>query len=281
MLIDAHAHLNFPAFEEDLEEVIKRTLEGNVWVINIGTNYQSSKRAVEIAENHKEGIFATVGLHPINLETGLVKLKKDSSEEADFENDFDFEKYKSLAISKKVVAIGEIGLDFYYKPKTAGKKEVFKEKQKELLLKELTLAKELNLPVIFHCRMAHQDLLEILKLKIKNQKSKTTGLIHGFVGKEQELEGYLNLGYYIGFNGIIFKKIEGINFEENIKKTPLEKIILETDSPYLAPPEKEGQRNEPLHLKYVLKKVSQIKGLSQEELARVTTQNAKTFFGIK
>lgn len=243
MLIDAHAHLNFPAFGEDREEVIKRALESNIWVINIGTNYQSSKQAVEIAENHKEGIFATVGLHPINLETGLIKLKKDSSEEADFENDFDFEKYKSLAISKKVVAIGEIGLDFYYKPKTAKKKEIFKEKQKELLLKELTLAKELNLPVIFHCRMAHQDLINFF-LKNPDLRPKEA-LAHGFVGKEQELESYLNLGYYIGFNGIIFKKIEGINFEENIKKTPSEKIILETDSPYLAPRKKKVKETNP------------------------------------
>lgn len=278
MLIDAHAHLNFPDFEPDLEEVIKGALEGGVWIINVGTNYQSSRLAVEIAESHKEGIFAAVGLHPINLKTPLVKIKSDQEPES-FEKEFEVKNYKQLAKSKKVVAIGEIGLDYYWKPKTQRKKEAFKELQKDLLKRELSLAKEMELPVIFHCRMAHLDLIDFL---VKNESLRPEkALAHGFVGNEQELENYLNLGYYIGFNGIIFKKIEGIRFEENIKKTPLEKIILETDCPYLAPPEKEGQRNEPLYLKYIAQKVSQVKGLDQEELARVSTQNAKTLFGIK
>jgi TatD DNase family protein len=279
MLIDAHAHLNFPAFKKDLDEVIKRTLENNIWIINVGTNYQSSKRAVEIAAKYKEGVFATVGLHPINLETGLVKIKSEQGEKEIFEKEFEAKKYQELARSEKVVALGEIGLDYYWKPKTRIKKELFKELQADLLKKELSLAKEMGLPVIFHCRMAHQDLIDFL---LKNPDLRPEkALAHGFVGNQQELESYLNLGYYIGFNGIIFKKIEGISFEENIKKTPLGKTILETDCPYLSPPEKEGQRNEPLYLKYILKKVSQIKGVDQGELARVTTQNAKTFFGIK
>jgi len=199
MLIDTHAHLNFSAFDKDRNEVIRRCLEENIWTINIGTNYETSKKGVEISNKYKNGVFATVALHPINLETGLIKRKIDEFEGKHFEEEFDFKKYKNLALgknldfrsaqikglakpstraklgaglvphrnevsgagAKKVVAIGEIGLDYYYKPKTKKKLELFKEKQKDLFLKELTLAKELNLPVILHCRMAHQDLIEV------------------------------------------------------------------------------------------------------------------------
>ena len=150
------------------------------------------------------------------------------------EENFDYEKYKELGSkSEKVVAIGEIGLDYYWKPKTKGKLELFKEKQKEVLFQQLNLAKELNLPVIFHCRMAHKDLIQFLK---ENKETRPPAAVaHGFVGNAEELKEYLNFGYYIGFNGIIFKKIEGIDFEENIRQTPLERILIETDCPYLTP----------------------------------------------
>ena len=139
MLIDTHAHLNFNGYKGDFEEVIKRTLDNNVWVINVGSQYETSKKAVEIAEKYPEGIFAAIGLHPIHLETGLVKIKNDEEEvEVNTKEEvFDYEKYKELARSPKVVAIGEIGLDYYYRPKTKRKLELFKEKQKKALLKQL------------------------------------------------------------------------------------------------------------------------------------------------
>jgi len=279
MLIDTHAHLNFNAYKEDAEKVIRRSLDNDVWMINIGTNYQTSKKAVEIAQKYEKGVLAAIGLHPIHLETGLVKAKIDK-EEINFkaaEEEFDYEKYKKLAQSPKVVAIGEIGLDYYYKPKTKRKLELFKEKQKEALLKQLEVAKELNLPIIFHCRMAHQDLIEILSenLDLKPQKA----VAHGFVGNSEELQKYLNFGFYIGFNGIIFKSIEEINFEENIKNTPLDKILIETDCPYLTPPQVEG-RNEPIYVKYVVEEIAKIKNISYEEISEITTENAKRLFRI-
>ena len=280
MFVDTHAHLNFNAYKDDAEEVIKRILANNIWIINIGTNYETSKKAVEIAYRYEKGVYTAIGLHPIHLETGLVKIKNDKEEiEVETkEEKFDYKKYKNLAKSEKVVAVGEIGLDYYYKPKTKRKLELFKEKQKEALLQQLNLAKELNLPVIFHCRMAHQDLIEILSenSEIKPQKA----VAHGFVGNLEELQKYLNFGFYIGFNGIIFKIIEGINLEENIKKTPLDKIVIETDCPYLAPPPFENQRNEPLYLKYIAGKIAQIKNLSYEEISEITTENAKKLFKI-
>ena len=144
MLIDTHSHLNFRAFENDLDEVIGRCFAENIWVINIGTNYSTSKKAAEIAEKYKEGIYAAIGLHPIHLGTDLIKIRTDPDEggfTAKGEN-FDTPKYKGLAQSPRAVAIGEIGLDYYYLPETDGKIKLFKQEQKKLLLKQLELAKK-------------------------------------------------------------------------------------------------------------------------------------------
>ncbi|MBU3934475.1 TatD family hydrolase, partial [Patescibacteria group bacterium] len=202
MLIDTHAHLNFSAYKRNLEEVIKRVVDENVWIINVGSKYETSKKALEIALRYKEGFYAAVGLHPIHAAPGLVKIKTDP-DEGDFitsGEDFDMGKYKELALSEKVVAIGEIGLDYYYRPKTKKKIEELKNKQKEVFKKQLGIAKELNLPVIFHCRMAHQDLTDILK---ENKGIK--GVVHCFTGTLKEAEKYMEMGFYIGLNGIIFK----------------------------------------------------------------------------
>jgi len=262
MLIDTHAHLNFSAYKNDTNEVTQRSLKNNVWMINVGSQYSTSKKAVEIAEKYFQGVYAAIGLHPIHAQDGFKK-----------------EEYQKLAQSKKVVAIGEIGLD--YKVEYL----FFKKKQKEIFLEQLDLAKKLNLPVIFHCRMAHQNLIEILKSQIQNYKSQTNskfkiqnsklrGVIHCFTGNWKEAEQYLEMGFYLGFNGIIFK----LNLDEIIKKTPINKILLETDCPYLTPPEFIQQRNEPLSVKYIAEKVAKIKNLSFNEIVIKTTQNAKTLF---
>jgi len=279
MLIDTHAHLNFAAYKEDLGEVVKRSLENDIWVINIGSQYTTSKRAVDIAQDYPEGIYAAVGLHPLHLNEGLVKVKIDK-EEVSFnsrEEEFYYEKYKELAENKKVVAIGEVGFDYYYKPKTKKRLELFKEKQKEVATKQLKLAKELNLSVIFHCRVAHKDLISLLREKPELKPERAVA--HGFVGNSEELRQYLEIGLSIGFNGIIFKNIEGIDFEENIKNTPLDRILLETDCPYLTPPQEEG-RNEPIYVKHIAEKIAKIKNLSYEETVKTTTKNAKNLFNI-
>ena len=277
MLIDTHAHLNFNAYRNDADEVIRRSLKNGIWMINVGTQYDTNKKAIELAQNYKEGVYAAVGLHPIHLETGLVKIKNDT-EEIELktkEEGLDYEKYKELAQNPKVVAVGEIGLDYYWKPKTKRKLELFKERQKEVLIKQLKLAKELNLSVIFHCRMGHKDLIKTLS--DNTEVRPLQAVAHGFVGNSEELQGYLDFGFYIGFNGIIFKNIEGIDFRENIKKTPLDKILIETDCPYLTPPQVEG-RNEPLYVRYVAEEVAKIKNMSFNELTKTTTENAKNLF---
>lgn len=282
MLIDSHAHLNFKVFEKDLAKVIKRSLDNDVWLINVGSNYQTSKRAVEISQKYEKKVFAAIGLHPLNIiqksksKSQNERLKSKNLEEI-LEVNFDYEKYKELGKSGKVVAIGEIGLDYYYKPKTKKKLAEFKEKQKELFLKQLDLAKELNLPVIFHCRQGHQDLLEILQ---RPALCKLSGVVHCFTGNWQRAQQFLEMGFYLGFNGIIFKKIEGIDFIEIIRKTPLERILIETDCPYLTPPQIEEKRNEPLFLKYIAQKIAEIKNESFEKIAEITTKNAKNLFKI-
>ena len=226
MLIDTHAHLNFNIYKNDTDEVIRRSLDNNVWMINVGSNYETSKKAVEIAQKYEKGVYATIGLHPIHLpsplfrkegakvemkanfqegklhrlETGLVKIKNDT-EEVEVktrEEEFDYEKYKELAKSERVMAIGEFGLDYYWRPKTTKKKELFKQKQKDLLLKQLELAKELNLPAIFHCRMAHDDLIKILNTRYIIQNTRPRGVVHCFTGTWEQAEDYMRMGFYLG-----------------------------------------------------------------------------------
>jgi TatD DNase family protein len=272
MMIDTHAHLNFNAYKDDSKEVIDKTLKKNIWMINVGSQYSTSRRAVEIAEKYKEGVYAAIGLHPIHLSEGIFKTKVDQEEIAfkTKDEDFDYEQYKELAKSKKVVAIGEIGMDYWYRPKTKIKLEEFKSKQKEIFLKQLELAKELNLPVVLHCRVAYNDMMQSLK---EFNYPDLKGVAHCFVGSWQETQEYLNMGFYLGFNGIIFK----LDLDEVIEKTPLDKILLETDCPYLTPSPMEG-RNEPIYLKYIAEKIAKIKNISIEKLEDITTQNAKTLF---
>lgn len=256
-------------------------------MINVGTQYDTSKKAIEIAQEYPQGVYAAVGLHPSHLETGLIKMKNDKKEIEEETNEecFDREKYKELAKSDKVVAIGEFGLDYYYRPKTAGEKELFKQKQKEVLLKHLDLVQELNLPAIFHCRSAHDDLINILDIRYKIENAKIKGVIHCFTGNWEQAEKYMKMGFYLGFNGIIFK----LNLDEIIKKTPLDKILIETDCPYLTPlpavasAEADATsltRNEPSYVKYVAEKIALIRKSSFEEVAETTAQNAQKLFEI-
>jgi TatD DNase family protein len=253
MLIDTHAHVNFRAFDHDFDEVIKRSLGEDVWMINVGSKYETSKKAVEIAQSYNNGVFAAIGLHPIHAK----------------DEEFDVERYKKLALSgsegsDKVVAIGEIGLDKF---KDYGS---FLKEQKEVFLKQLDLAKELNLPVIIHCRMAHEDLLDILK------NYNLSGVIHCFTGTWEEAKKYLDLGFYIGINGIIYKR----DLKEVIEKVPLEKIFIETDCPYLTPPQAESERNEPIFVRYIAKDIARIRGIDFKTVSQTTFQNAADLFNI-
>ncbi len=281
MIIDTHSHLNFNAFKDDSEEVIKKTLDDNIWIINVGTKYETSQKAIEIAEKYGEGVYAAIGLHPIYAAAEFMKVKTDP-DEGEFlihEQDFNKEKYKRLALSgsRRVVAIGEIGLDYYYKPKTTGKLVQFKEKQKQIFLEQLDLARELNLPVILHCRMAHDDVIEILlNYSLPTTNYKLIGVIHCFTGTLEQAQKYIEMGFYIGINGIIFK----FNIDEVIKNISLDKIVVETDCPYLTPAPEGNKRNEPIFIKHTIQKIADLKNISFDEVCQKTTQNARKLFDI-
>lgn len=280
MIIDTHAHLNFNAFKNDADEVIRRSLDNGVFMVNVGSKFETSKRAIELAEKYPAGVFAAIGLHPIHATPDFKKNREEASEGGPLAAGeiFDIEKYKELAKSKKVVAIGEIGLDYYYKPKTNVRIQDFKNKQKEIFVTQLELAKELDFPVIFHCRMAHQDMIDTLKLFTNSHEkvSSIRGVVHCFTGSWEEAQKYMAMGFYIGINGIIFK----LPMDEVIKKIPLDKILVETDCPYLTPLEVGAERNEPIFVKYVIKKIAELKGISDKEVAEKTFDNAKELFGI-
>ena len=198
------------------------------------------------------------------------------------EEEFSYEKYKELGQSKKVVAIGECGLDYYYEPKSKEKRQAERLKQKSTLAQQIKLAYELDLPIIFHCRKAHEDLLEFLK----SHQGKIRGVIHCYTGDLKQAEQFYNLGLYFGFNGLIFKDVPALPSPKDIiESIPLERIVLETDSPYLIPPQAiagsdPAMRNEPLFVKYVAEEIARIKGISIDEVASVTTGNAKSLFSL-
>lgn len=296
MFVDTHGHVNFSAFKNDVKEVLARTLENNIWLIMPGSQFSTSKRAVEMAEQYQEGVYAAIGLHPTHLSekrrVDVLEVQSESTKGEEwmtFETqaeEFLYDKYKELGQSKKVVAIGECGLDYYYEPKNREKRDAQRRKQKATLALQLKLADELNLPVIFHCRKAHDDLIEVLNTKYKIQNTKLRGVVHCYTGDLKQAEKFYELGLSFGFNGLIFKDVPALpSPKEIIAALPLERIVVETDSPYLVPPQAiagsdPAMRNEPLFVKYVAEEIARIKGMSVEEVASATTANAKSLFNL-
>lgn len=280
---DTHTHANFNVFKNDSQEVIERALKNGVWLVNVGSQASTSKRAVEIAQNYQEGVYAAVGLHPSHLE----------------DEDFDEKFYLELAKNEKTVAIGECGLDYYRVNSEKGIVNSEKEKQKEVFIKHIELANKIKKPLIIHCRAqrdfnpaqrdvadAHDDLLEILNSKFQILNS-PAGIMHFFTGDYEQAKQYIDLGFYISFSGVITfppradQLLAGANYEELVKKLPLEKILIETDAPYAAPIPYRGQRNEPSYVIEVAKKIAEIKNISLNKVEQQTTENAKVVFGLK
>ncbi|MCP6726850.1 MAG: TatD family hydrolase [Patescibacteria group bacterium] len=290
MLIDTHGHVNFNAFKEDAKKVLENTLKNNIWVIMPGSQLSTSERAVRIAEEYKEGVYAAVGIHPIHLGKRRVDSLEVESEESSEESwrtfetraeEFDLESYRLLAKSKKTVAIGEVGLDYYYQPKGKARRSEMKVNQLKILQQQVELALELNLPVIFHCRVAHDDLIAFIGDIQKQHKGVLRGVIHSYTGTKEQADKFMELGMYIGLNGLIFKDVAALPDPiEVISHISLERIVLETDSPYLTPPQSLTERNEPLNVRYVAERVAEIKKFRVEEIAKATTQNAKNLFSL-
>ncbi len=258
-LIDSHCHPQSSQYDKDRDEVIKRTLDGGVQMICVGTDLEMSRKAIELAGKYG-GIWATVGLHPND----------------NLDEDFDERTYEELLKKDNVVAMGEIGLDYYRTAEPEDQKF-----QKERFIKQLELANKLSKPIILHCRdskagstgKAYPQMADILK----NGYAKNGGVVHSYTGSLEEAKQFLNLGLYLGFNGIVtFTR----QYDEIVKYAPLDRILLETDAPYLTPEPYRGKRNEPLYIVEVAKKIAELKKKTMEEVAETTTQNTKKLFAL-
>jgi len=283
--IDIHAHTNFKAFDEDRDEVINRALEDNTWIINIGTQYDTSKKAVEMTNEYGEGVYSTIGLHPIHTSASYhdeAELGESGKEFTSRGEIFDKEKYKELISLGKVVGIGECGLDYYH----LSIDDI--EKQKTAFIGQIELANELGLPLMLHVRNnntdkihnAYFDVYELIKKYSKLDGPK--GVSHFFAGSVEDMKRFIEIGVYISFAGpITYKpKPEICDYISVIKETPLNMILADTDSPYVSPAPHRGKRNEPIFIKEIVKKIAEIKGLNEEEVAAQIMLNAKKLFNI-
>ena len=257
-LFDSHCHLDDKAYSKDIAQVIERAHRNGVaQMMTVGVNRKTAARAVSLAESHP-GIYASVGFHP--HDAGQC-----NSEVLNF--------LTQLAKSPKVKAWGEIGLDYnrMYSPRTD---------QEGWLIRQLEIANELGLPIIFHERDSHGRFLEILEMHLKKEQ---TGVIHCFSGTSTELQRYLSLGFYIGITGILTLKERGANLRKMLPQIPAERLLVETDAPYLTPaPEKNRtRRNEPAFVKSVLLKLAEVRNEDSAELAEIVWENTCRLYNIE
>jgi len=301
MLIDAHTHTQFAAFKGDYKEVIRRALKAGVSIINVGTQRDTSRRAVEVAHEFEEGlpaeasakagVYATVGLHPIHTEksyhdvqelgspsTGSGQTLKGLEGFASRGEEFDYDYYKKLAQDPKVVAIGECGLD-YYRLGISDQGLGARNLQRKVFLEQVTLAKELNKTLMIHCRPskgtddAYEDLLPL----ITNYQLLITKVVHFYVGSLAITKKLVEAGFYFTFGGVItFAR----DYDEVIKYIPLDRILTETDAPYVAPEPYRGKRNEPAYVIEVVEKLAEIKSVSYDKIVEATAENARKVFRL-
>lgn len=255
MLFDSHAHLGDKQFADDLDAVLKRAAENGVSnILNVGYDLNASRISVELAHRY-ENIYAAVGIHPHDA----MSVTEDT-----------IAQLRRLAGHAKVLALGEMGLDYYrdLSPRIV---------QQEIFCSQISLAKELRLPIIVHDREAHQDTVDMLK---REDADKVGGILHCFSGSWQVAKQVLDLGFYISLAGpVTFKNAR--RPQEIAKLVPVDRLLIETDCPYLAPQPRRGKRNEPGYVRYVAEHIAQLKKMPLEELAHITTLNAKTVLGLE
>lgn len=254
MLFDTHAHLNATQFNEDVEQVIERArAEGVSHIVVVGFDRPTIERAMELADQYSF-IYAAVGWHPVDA----VHM-----------TDEDLSMIERLAAHPKVVALGEMGLDYYWDQSP-------KDIQKEVFRKQIRLAKKVKLPIIIHNRDATADIVHILQ---EEQAAEVGGVMHCFSGSIEVARQCMDMNFYISFGGpVTFKNAK--KPKEVAKEIPLDRLLIETDCPYLTPHPFRGKRNEPSYVKYVAEAIAELKGLSFEEVAQKTSDNAKRLFGI-
>ena len=254
MLFDTHAHMNDPAFDADREEILENLPANGVgFMLNAGCSLESSRDCVAMAEKYGH-VFASVGSHP------------DSADEV---NEEVIEEYRKLCqLHPKVRAIGEIGLDYYYE-------DIPRETQKKAFILQMELARELKMPVIIHERDAHQDGMDIVR-----QFPDVKGVFHCYSGSAEMARQLVNMGWYIGFTGVLtFKNAR--KAVETATSIPLDRIVIETDCPFMSPEPFRGRRNDPTRVRFVAEKLAELRGISTEEAIAITTANAKKLYRIE
>ena len=274
MLFDSHTHLNLAAFDNDRDELIPKYLKLGIFLVNVGTCFQTSEVAINLA-NKYQNCWASIGLHPSHTFPASLNQLDENETKCLVVEEFDAKFEDLISNNKKVVAIGECGLDYSY---LQGLSSLEQEKAKQLEQKEfekqIQIAQKYNLPLILHVRDLYQEVITIFK------KNNYQGLaiFHFFTGTLKQAQQILANNYYLGFSGVI---TYGNKLDEVIKKTPLEKILIETDAPYVAPVPYRGTRNEPLYVKEVAQRIADIKNLSLREISQATFENALKVFQIK
>ena len=253
MIFDTHAHYDDEQFDEDREQLLESMADNGVGtIVNVGASLRGCKASVELAKKYPF-IYAAVGVHPDHV--------GDLNEET-------FQWLKSQLENEKVVAVGEIGLDYYWNNESH-------DVQKKWFIEQLKLAREFDMPINIHSREAAADTLEIMKEHAQGLR----GIIHCFSYSKEIAREYVKMGFYIGVGGVVtFKNAKKL--KEVVEELPLDRIVLETDSPYLAPTPNRGKRNSSINLKYVAEEIAQIKGVTTEEVIRQTEKNAREVYGL-
>ncbi|PIR38796.1 MAG: hydrolase TatD [Candidatus Zambryskibacteria bacterium CG10_big_fil_rev_8_21_14_0_10_42_12] len=273
--IDIHCHTNFAAFDEDRDEVISRTLDAGVYMINVGTQKDTSKSGVELAQKYEKGVYATVGLHPIHTDKSFhdeAEIGEGGSNFNSRDEVFDAEYYRELAQDPKVVAIGECGLDYFRTDKES------EQKQRDAFIAQVHVANEVRKPMMLHVRngqdgrSAYADVLDIIK-----SEATVLGNVHFFAGSKEDAKKFLDLGFTLSFTGVItFAK----EYKELVEFVPDDMIHAETDAPYVAPVPERGKRNEPLFVTHVVEKMASIKGKAVEDMQAILRANTERLFKI-
>ncbi len=280
-LFDTHCHVHFNAFKADSDEVIARTRAAGVLMNLVGTQRDTSVGAVAVAER-SAGVYASVGLHPVHLFS--QHIDEEESSFATREEHFDRDFYEQLARHEKVIAIGECGYDLYRLPPEKTIDEVLA-RQRDVFAGHVAVARAVSKPLVVHVRDAYKEMIATLREEQK-QVQKLRGTIHCYISDWENAREFLELGFYLGFTGIITfppKKSDPtahVKLLEAVKNCPLERMLLETDAPYLAPGAYRGKRSEPWMVKAVAEKIAEVKGITFEEVAEVTTRNARELFGV-
>ena len=256
---DSHSHYNDEQFDKDREEIIEATIKnGTTKFTVVGDNVESSKLALEIVKKHKDNTYAICGIHPEYAKLDEKELDKDIKE---------IEKLIQNDKEKNIVAVGEIGLDYYY-----GKEN--KEAQIKTFIKQIDLANKYDMPIVIHTRDAVMDTIETLKIHPENKK----GIFHCCPLNRELVKEALKLDFYISFSGIITFKNAQENAKEIVNMVPLEKTLIETDSPYLAPEPFRGKRNNSIYVQEVARKIAEFRNIEIEEVAKITYNNALKIF---